>query len=177
MKDLGKASYYLGIKVYKDRSKRILSLSQKIYIEEVLKRFGMKNSKSKLLPLRYGIYLSKKMCFNTFEKIQRMSKIPYFSAIGNLMYAMLTTRSDIVLVASVTNRYQSNLEGKHWTGVKNVLKYLRRTKNMFLVFEGEELKRQIRVLKLANCKECPKGPFVLCGKQEGRTSSNRKINK
>ena len=45
MKDLEKASYILVIKVYRDRSKKMLDLSQKLYIEKVLKRFGMKNSK------------------------------------------------------------------------------------------------------------------------------------
>ena len=61
MKDLGEASYILEIKVYRDRSKRMLSLSQKLYIEKVLKRFNMKNSKRGLLPLRHGISLFKMM--------------------------------------------------------------------------------------------------------------------
>ena len=39
MKDLGEASYILGIKIYRDRSKRILSLSQSMYIDKMLKRF------------------------------------------------------------------------------------------------------------------------------------------
>ena len=45
MKDLGEASYIFKIKIYRDRSKRMLGLSQKLYIEKVLKRFSMKNSK------------------------------------------------------------------------------------------------------------------------------------
>ena len=105
MKDLGEASYILGIKVYRDRSNRMLGLSQKLYIEEVLKRFSMENSKRGLLPLRHGINLSKKMCPNTPEEIQRMSKIPYASAIGSLMYVMLCTRPDIALAVSVMSRY------------------------------------------------------------------------
>ncbi|XP_020081861.1 uncharacterized protein LOC109705542 [Ananas comosus] len=84
----------------------------------------------------------KKMCPNTFEEIQRMSKIPYASAIGSLMYAMLCTRPDIALAVSVTSRYQSNPGEEHWIAVKNILKYLRRTKDMFLVFGGGELKLQ-----------------------------------
>ena len=55
MKDLEKASYILEIKVYRDRSKWMLGLSQKLYIEKVLKRFSMKNFKREFLPLRYGI--------------------------------------------------------------------------------------------------------------------------
>ena len=56
MKDLGEASYILGIKVYRDRSKKMIGLSQRMYIEEVLKRFSIKNFKRDLLPLRYGIH-------------------------------------------------------------------------------------------------------------------------
>ena len=69
MKDLGEASYILDIKVYRDRSKRLIGLSQHMYIEEVLKRFSMKNSKRDLFSLRYGIHLSKKMCPDTPEEI------------------------------------------------------------------------------------------------------------
>ena len=91
IKDLGEASFILGIKVYRDRSNRMLGHSQKIYKEKVLKRFSMKNSKRGLIPFRHGIHLSKKMCPSTHEEIERMSKIPYACIIGSLMYAMLCT--------------------------------------------------------------------------------------
>ena len=45
MKDLGQAAYILGIKIYRDRSKRLISLSQSAYIDKVLKRFSMEDSK------------------------------------------------------------------------------------------------------------------------------------
>ena len=57
MKDLGEASYILGIKVYRDRSKRLLGLSQSLYIDKVLNRFNMANSKRGMLPFRHGIHL------------------------------------------------------------------------------------------------------------------------
>src|SRR3954463_1989883 len=41
MKDLGEAAYILGIKVYRNRSRRLIGLSQSTYIEKVLKRFNM----------------------------------------------------------------------------------------------------------------------------------------
>ena len=92
----------------------MLDLSQKLYIEKVLKRFGMKNSKRGLLPLRYGIYLSKMMCPTTSEEIQSMSRILYASAIESLMNTMLCTRPDIALAVSVTvgiNRIQAKSIG------------------------------------------------------------------
>ena len=89
MKDLGEVSFTLKIKIYRDRPNRMLGLSQKMYIEEVLKRFSMKNSKRGLVPFRHGIHLSKKMYLNTPEEIERMSKIPYASIIGSLIYSIL----------------------------------------------------------------------------------------
>jgi hypothetical protein len=67
-----------------------------------------------------------------------MSVIPYASAIGSLMYAMLCTRPDVCLAISLVGRYQSDPGVDHWTSVKNILKYLKRTKDMFLVYGGDK---------------------------------------
>jgi hypothetical protein len=64
--------------------------------------------------------------------------IPYASAIGSIMYAMLCTCLDVSYALSAMRRYQSNYGEAHWTIVKNILNYLRRTKEVFLVFRGEE---------------------------------------
>ena len=67
-----------------------------------------------------------------------MNRIPYASAIGSIMYAMISTRPDVSYTLSVTSRYQSDPGESQWTGVINFLKYLKRTKDMFLVYGGEE---------------------------------------
>ena len=67
-----------------------------------------------------------------------MSRIPYASAIGSIMYAMICTRPDVAFAISLTSRYQANPGESHWAAVKTILKYLKRTKEMFLVYEGEE---------------------------------------
>jgi hypothetical protein len=67
-----------------------------------------------------------------------MSVIPYASAIGSIMYAMLCTRPNVSFALSVTSRYQSYFSEDHWIVVKGTLKYLRRTKDMFLIFGGED---------------------------------------
>ena len=138
MKDLGEAAYILGIKIYRDRSKRLIGLSQSAYIDKVLKRFSMQDSKRGYLPMSHGITLSKSQCPNTKDERERMSKIPYASAIRSIMYAMLCTRPDVSYALSITSRYQSNPGESHWTAVKNILKYLRRSKDMFLVYGGLE---------------------------------------
>ncbi|WVZ97628.1 hypothetical protein U9M48_043146 [Paspalum notatum var. saurae] len=82
--------------------------------------------------------LSKTQCSSTTDEQKRMSEIPYASAIGSIMYAMICTRPDVPFALSVTSRYQSCPGEGHWIVVKNILKYLRRSKDAFLVFGGEE---------------------------------------
>jgi hypothetical protein len=60
MKDLGEAAYILDIKIYIDRSKRLIGLNQDAYIDKILNRFNMQDSKKGFLPMSRGITLSKK---------------------------------------------------------------------------------------------------------------------
>ena len=69
-----------------------------------------------------------------------MNKILYASAIGSIMYAMLCTCPDIAHALSIMSRYQANLDLEHWKVVKCILKYLRRTKDILLVYGGDGLK-------------------------------------
>ena len=98
----------------------------------------MQDSKRGFLPMSHGINLIKTQCPKKNDERDRMSKIPYASAIGSIMYAMLCTRSDVSYALSITSRYQSDPGESHWTAVKNILKYLRRTKDIFLIYGGLE---------------------------------------
>ncbi|KAK1601336.1 hypothetical protein QYE76_007898, partial [Lolium multiflorum] len=138
MKDLGEASYILGIKIYRDRSRRLIGLSQSTYLDKILKKFRMDESKKGFLPMLPGKVLSKTQGPATAEERERMSQIPYASAVGSIMYAMLCTRPDIAHAVSLTSRYQSDPGMEHWTAVKNILKYLKRTKDMFLCYGGDQ---------------------------------------
>ena len=55
------------------------------------------------------------------------------------MYAMLYTRPDFYFTVSMVSKYQSNPGPEHWTNVKHILKYLRRTKYYILMYGGDEL--------------------------------------
>ena len=139
MKDLGEANYVLGIKLLRDRKNRVLALSQAQYIDKILARFSMENSKRGIIPFRHGIHLSEKQSPQTPEQRERMSRIPYASAVGSLMYAMLCTRPDICYAVGVVSRYQSDPGEKHWIAVKHILKYLWRTRDYMLVYSSGSL--------------------------------------
>ncbi|GJX24935.1 retrotransposon protein, putative, ty1-copia subclass [Tanacetum coccineum] len=145
MKDLGDAAYILGIKIYRDRSKRLIGLCQSAYIEKILKRYSMENSKRGTIPMQEKLKLSKSQGASTPAEIQRMQKIPYASAVGSIMYVVRCTRPDVAFAQNMTSRFQQNPGKIHWTTVKNILKCLRNTKDMFLVY-GRNMERELRVL-------------------------------
>ena len=87
----------------------------------------MEEAKKGFFPMSHGIHLSKTQCPTTTDERERMSKVRYASAIGSIMYAMISTRPDASYALNVTSRYQSDPGESHWIAVKNILKYLRRT--------------------------------------------------
>ncbi|KAK9178200.1 hypothetical protein WN943_027390 [Citrus x changshan-huyou] len=139
MKDLREASYILGIKLLRDRKNKTLALSQAVYIDKILARFSMENSKTGLLPFRHGMIFSKDQSPKTSEEIEKIRRVPYAEAVGSLMYIMLCIRPDVYFTVEMVSRYQSNPGPEHWTAVKHIIKYLKRTKNYMLVYAGDEL--------------------------------------
>nr|GEZ06703.1 retrotransposon protein, putative, Ty1-copia subclass [Tanacetum cinerariifolium] len=115
MKDLGEAAYILGIKIYRDRSKRLIGLCQSAYIEKILKRYCMENSKRGSIPMQEKLKLSKSQGASTHAEMKNMQNVPYALAVGSIIYAVRCTRLDVA-----------------------------NTNDMFLVYGGD-LKRELRV--------------------------------
>ena len=83
----------------------MLGLSQAAYIDKILVKFAMHNSKKGLLPFRHGVPLSKEQRYKTFEEAQHMKTVSYVSTWGSLMYAMLCTRPDICNAVGMISRW------------------------------------------------------------------------
>ena len=111
-----------------------------MYIDIVLKRFSMKNFKKGYLSIAFGVTLSKKDCVTTPMKRERMSRVPYASAVGFIMYAMTCTRADVAYSLGVVSIYQFDPGEAHWKVVKSILKYLRNTKDQWLIYGEPDLK-------------------------------------
>ena len=77
MKDLGNAKHILGMEILPYGKARKLWLSQERYIEQMLERFNMKNSKTISTPLAGHLKLSKRLCPSTEEEKAEMSVISY----------------------------------------------------------------------------------------------------
>ena len=94
----------------------------------------MENVKPTSTPLPTTIRLSDRDSPSTEEERKLNGKIPYASAVGSIMYAMVATRPDLAYVVGVVSRYMSNPGRKHWEAVKHILRYLRGTKDARLTF-------------------------------------------
>ena len=134
MKDMGEASYVIGIEIFRDRSLGILGLSQKAYINEVLERFKMKSCSLSPVPIQKGDNFSLSQCPKNNLENKEMDNIPYASLVGSLIYAQTCTRPDISFAVSMLGRYQSNPGLFHWRVAKKVLRYLQGTKDHMLTY-------------------------------------------
>ena len=134
MKDMGPAKQILGMHIVRDRTKKLLWLSQEKYVTKVLQRFGMESAKPVGSTLPTNCKLSIEQCPKSKTEKTEMSKVPYASAVGSLMYAMVCTRPDIGYAVGVVSRYMSNPGREHWAAVKWILRYLRGTLSVCLRF-------------------------------------------
>ena len=133
MKDLGNAFFVLGIQIYRDRSRGILGLSQKSYIDKVLSRFGMSNCAPRDTPMAKGDKFSLHQCPKNELERKAMQRFPYVLAIGSLMYAQVCMRSDIAYIVGMLGIYLSNPGMDHWKKAKRVMRYLqKKTKDYML---------------------------------------------
>jgi hypothetical protein len=89
IKDLGDASYVLGIEIHRDRTKGVLGLSQKTYIEKVLKRYNMHEYSAKPIPFTKGDKLGIFQSPRNQLKINEIKLISYTSAVESIMYVQV----------------------------------------------------------------------------------------
>ena len=139
MKDLGPAKQILGIRITRDRASRKLHISQEQYIEKVLCRFNMDKAKVVSSPLTTNFKLTDRDCPSTKKEIEEMDGVPYASAVGSLMYAMVCTRPNIAHAVGVVSRFLSNPGKKHWEAVKWIFRYLRGTSKLGITFGNGSL--------------------------------------
>jgi hypothetical protein len=112
MKDLGEVTYILDIKIYRDRLKRLIGLSQDAYIDKILNLFNMQDSKKCFLLRVMPCDISKKQCPTDPDEQKRMRAIPFALTIGSIMYAMICP--DVSYDLSAMSRYQSNALRPAW---------------------------------------------------------------
>ncbi len=72
-----------------------------------------------------------------------MSRVPYASAVGNLMYVMICTHLAICFVVSLVSHYQSNPGPTHWQAVTRIFRYLKGNSDLILCLQGGDLRLKV----------------------------------
>ncbi|XP_062080657.1 secreted RxLR effector protein 161-like [Humulus lupulus] len=135
MKDLGIAKRIMGIDIIRSRQKHLF-LSQKNYLEKVLNRFNMRESKPVTTPLAPHFKLSREQAPKTEDDKEDMDKIPYASCVGSLMYSMVCTRPDLAYALSVVSRFISDTGIEHWKALKWIMRYVKGTLDLGLMYSA-----------------------------------------
>ncbi|PWA56329.1 Gag-Pol polyprotein [Artemisia annua] len=117
MKDLRPANKILGMQIYRDRV----------------------NYKPISTPFPTNVKLSSKMSPSSEEERMEKSRVPYASAVGSLMFAMICTRPDIANAVGVVSRYMAEPGREHWEAVKRILRYIKGTSYDALCFGESDL--------------------------------------
>ena len=134
MKDLGAAKKILGMEITRNRDSRVLFFSQQNYIKKVLHRFNMHDAKSVSTPIAPHFKLSASQCPVSDNDVEYMSRVPYSSAVGSLMYAMVCSRPDLSYAMSLVSRYMANPGKEHWKAVQWIFRYIKGTADACLKF-------------------------------------------
>ncbi|OAE31211.1 hypothetical protein AXG93_4188s1020 [Marchantia polymorpha subsp. ruderalis] len=127
MKDLGDSKRVLGINIIRDKKNYSLALSQRSYLKRLVDKFAMKNAKPVTQLLASHFSFSASQC-------QHQQSNPYSSAVGTVMYTMVCSRPDIAHAISVLSRYMSNPGKDQWLAMKHLLRYLKGTTDVGLVY-------------------------------------------
>nr|GEX99371.1 hypothetical protein [Tanacetum cinerariifolium] len=102
------ATFILGIKIYIDRSKQLIGLGQNAYMDKILNRYKIDNSKRGHIPMQERLDLNKTQGASTPKEVKRMQTVPYASAIGSIMYVVRCTRPDVAFEQNITILFQQN---------------------------------------------------------------------
>ena len=84
----------------------------------------MQNAKPVTTPLAAHFRLSYALCPQSDEEVDYMSRVPYSSSMGSLMYAMVCSRPDLAYVVNEVSRYMEKPRKEHWKAVQWIMRYL-----------------------------------------------------
>ena len=129
IKDLGKLRYFLGMSIVQNQEGKVTWMGQPTYIQKLLTKIGMNDSKPVKTPVDPGHRLVK-----ANEDEEALDQPLYQSVVGSLMYL---ARPDIAYAVRMLARFSSKPNQSHWTAAKRVLRYLRGTVNFGILYRGE----------------------------------------
>ena len=131
---IGHPSMILGIKL--NQKENQISLSQTHYIDSLLNKFGLENANPVTTPLDPNVNLDDNETEENSNIQDNQASHPYATLIGSLMYLALGTWPDIAYAINRLAQFTQEPKPKHWTVIKQIFRYLKRTQNNTLTYGG-----------------------------------------
>lgn len=131
MTDVGPVNSFLGMHIEQDMANGTITMNQSQYLENVLDKFDMKNCKARSTPMEKNLHIEK-------GDSKNCSNHPYRELIGCLTYATVTTRPDLCAATGYFSRFQSGFDDRHFNHAKHILRYLRGTVDLKMVYKKQE---------------------------------------
>ena len=151
MKDLGALTHILGVEVKRDRQRRILTLHQSSYVQQVLERYGMSDCNPTKLP--FSPHLTFSPDDEPTLKPDPEAVTDYRAKVGSLIYAMKQTRVDICYPLGILAKHMSNPGPAHIKALHQLLRYMQGTKDFGLTYVGQS-SFEVRGYCDASYKQC-----------------------
>lgn len=129
---------FLGMHIERDVEGRVMKIHQKQFLEDLLRRFGMHECKPVSTPMEVRLKLEKGI-------EEKRTKHPYRELVGCLMYLSQTTRPDVAAAVNHFSQFQSCPSDDHWKHLKRILRYIRGTLDMCLVYQADDTAAALEV--------------------------------
>ncbi|KAE8880335.1 Retrovirus-related Pol polyprotein from transposon TNT 1-94 [Phytophthora fragariae] len=140
MKELGETKFILGMEIDHDRMAGTLMIKQTRYIDDVTNRFNQQDAKEVVNQCESGMKLTKMQSPTTNAERQAMKTKPYRSLIGCLLYITTCTRPDMAYIVTQLSRFLENPGQQHWKAAIRVLRYLKSTKDLGIIYNSNDCK-------------------------------------
>ena len=135
-----KVTRFLGMIIEQDPASNSIKLHSLIMIAQMLDRFGTAECKSASTPLPEGLVLSTTMAPVDEGEVEQMKRTPYRQLVGCLLHLANTTRPDLSFAAGYLSRFMSNPGLAHWKAAKHVMRYLKGSTKLGIVYGKTEYK-------------------------------------
>ena len=135
MTDLGEIHYMLKVEVRRNRSERLISLSQERYIESILEKYGGAKLRVRSVPLSPHVTLTPEATLKGEEVFAQ--PYPYRNVVGSLQYLVRGSRPDIANAVRELSKFLTRYNKSHWEAALGLLGYLKGTKDYGLVYDGK----------------------------------------
>ena len=122
---------FLGIVIQQHKGRGHVKINSSLIIEGLLHKFGMEDARGSSTPLLLGTDLFTK---DPSHADIDMSKIPHKQLIGSMLHLANTTRPEIAFSVGLLSRFLGDPWMQHWNAAKSVLRYLKKTETMGIVY-------------------------------------------